>query len=661
MSSQHLCPFCSSPLLCQIVDGNLSWYCRHCHLDIPYGICQEIPEQDQADNSIAQIEEKSTWQILAKTWKKTITEIKDALKADRVVLWKYGVTGELRVLEEALNPDYPSMKDWLMGHFFTKQELAEFTQGKLQISANLTPDNQENLLDSFFEIKAKLVAPIILPDEHHVMPKLWGLLLVNHCAQEHKWEESEIKLVSIVAKQIGVNIAIFENYNRLKSEYQKLENLNLTEQTTCLKSTSQLESYLEKKWQEMKTSHQPLSIIIGKIDGLAQYKNIWGEQGQEELFKRIARVISSVFQNIEHLIVKNEQEELVIVLPGLDDAKAVKLAETMRQKVQDLQCQFKTEYLTMSFGVASKIPDDQITAKSLLTHAQNALNLNNGQSQSKNCLTFGEYNQKKNKDNKRFKYSHWEQLNALDQLQAYIAYFLSRGKIIISPVSGPLYFKGLVYQYRGYHHDFIYFWQELRQRKDYLDLYLQGDRYSFKDFLNGSFFIGECARCNIPIAIPVASAYDIPHCDLCNHSHEVESEYLVRVIALAQPLSELLQLQKLCAVNHVLLSCISTPEALTPKLWEKPLDLILIHSQIPSHIAEKWAKKIHQIPALVKVPIIALSREAGHGITYTNSEEELANYLLNPLNGKHLARYLRELSQHILLRKGENNLNWFPA
>jgi hypothetical protein len=240
MSSQHLCPFCSSPLLCQITDGNLSWYCRHCHLDIPYGICHEIEHQDEPGCIVAQNSGKSTLKLLEKNWQKTLTEIKDALQADRVMLWQYNQQGELKVLEEVVNPDFPSMKDWLMGHFFTKQELTEFTQGKSQIKSDLKTEFKDNLLESFFKVKAKLVAPIILPNNNHGIPKLWGLLLVQYCAQPHHWQESEIKLVSIIAKQMGLSIEQVENYQQLKLDYQKSENSNYINPVTYATNTGEI-------------------------------------------------------------------------------------------------------------------------------------------------------------------------------------------------------------------------------------------------------------------------------------------------------------------------------------------------------------------------------------------------------------------------------------
>jgi hypothetical protein len=88
----------------------------------------------------------------------------------------------------------------------------------------------------------------------------------------------------------------------------------------------------------------------------------------------------------------------------------------------------------------------------------------------------------------------------------------------------------------------------------------------------------------------------------------------------------------------------------------------LINSQVPSHLAQKWAEKIRKIPELATVPIVALSKQAGNGITsFDDSERELTNYLLNPLNGRHLAKYLREISDHLFLSVKQEHLNWFPA
>jgi diguanylate cyclase (GGDEF)-like protein len=53
MSQTHICPFCSSPLLCHIRLGKICWFCRHCHQEIPYGVLDDIEighEREDNDN-----------------------------------------------------------------------------------------------------------------------------------------------------------------------------------------------------------------------------------------------------------------------------------------------------------------------------------------------------------------------------------------------------------------------------------------------------------------------------------------------------------------------------------------------------------------------------------------------------------------------------------
>lgn len=636
MSSQHVCPFCASPLLCQIKGGTLSWYCRHCHLDIPYGIAHDIDHHNQ---TIAYTGQDCSQNFLEELLKNNIQEIKEALSADRVMLWKHSKTGELRVLLEALNPKYPTMKDWRVGHFFTSQEVCEFKQGKLQVRDNIQTKHQNNLLESFFKVKARLLAPVIINRESNDA-QLWGLLIVHDCTKNRQWQESEIKLVSLIAQQIGTQIEQNEKFQRLKLAYDNLEKIAGWDRATGLSSSCKLEDYLCQQWQKMAQFQQPLSVIICAVEG-----------DGNKFSPQIAQVINQVCHQQEKLIVKNEAEELIIVLPFTDGTKAVKQGEELRKRVQKLDLDPK---LKLSLAIASAIPKQDGEPNNLLQSAQEALT--RGKTSGGDPLVFQHHYLKPSVD---LKANAWEHLSSIEQLKAYIAYFISRGKRVISPGSGPFYFKGLVYQYQGYHQNFLDFWQQLRVRKDFLDLYLQGDRCSFGNFIDESVVVGECARCNVPIPTPVGAAYDIPHCDLCDeyeHQHEV-----VRVIAIAQPLTQMVQLQQLCARNRIQLTCVSTPESLKSYLGIEPIDLILIHGQIPFKLAQTWAKQIHEVLPLAEVPIIALSKEAGHGITGINSQQELAKYLLSPLNGKHLAEYLRELSEQSLNSQHKRLVNWFPG
>src|SRR6476619_3856875 len=108
-------------------------------------------------------------------------------------------------------------------------------------------------------------------------------------------------------------------------------------------------------------------------------------------------------------------------------------------------------------------------------------------------------------------------------LISYVAYYVSRGKAVISPLSDRLSFQGLVYEYRGYHRDFLLFWQRLQQRRDFYQLCLEGDTFTFKQLLEHRYEISECARCYLPIPTPMGGALDVPACHFCDREPSLKS------------------------------------------------------------------------------------------------------------------------------------------
>lgn len=50
MSSQHLCPFCNSTLVCQVSQGKPYWFCINCHQEVPYAFCDNVRETELINN-----------------------------------------------------------------------------------------------------------------------------------------------------------------------------------------------------------------------------------------------------------------------------------------------------------------------------------------------------------------------------------------------------------------------------------------------------------------------------------------------------------------------------------------------------------------------------------------------------------------------------------
>jgi PAS domain S-box-containing protein len=268
--------------------------------------------------------------------------------------------------------------------------------------------------------------------------------------------------------------------------------------------------------------------------------------------------------------------------------------------------------------------------------------------------------------------SRWHSHTSTDLLQSYVAYYLSRGKTVISPRFDAISFEGSVYEYWGYHSDFQDFWKQLASRRDFRELYLEGEIYSFGDFLGESCTVGECARCQLPIPMSSGHAYTVPNCTLCDdllmsqkaqaysEPQDFEEELEVtRVLAIGTPPTDYKTLQKLFSLNGFEVMFISKPEDVTPPSLPRAVDMVLIYAEVSEAEGQAWARELRRHPQIQHVPIVALSAKAGHGHPWIERTLRVEDYLLVPLGGEHLAHRLARLLP-FEPSSYTDALHWFP-
>jgi hypothetical protein len=245
------------------------------------------------------------------------------------------------------------------------------------------------------------------------------------------------------------------------------------------------------------------------------------------------------------------------------------------------------------------------------------------------------------------------QSNDEDILLDYVAHFISRGKVVVSNISGKVIYKGRVYQSIGYVPEFHEFWLNLRSRRDFEQLYLEGDVYCFGQFLNGSFEVGECVRCDLQIPIPLGMHQYQGSCHLCDKHPTINRINLLIVGDL--PTNPSL-LQKLFALRGFKVSFIDRPQGITEDILGMGIGLILLYGEVSERLGHLWLELLHHYTPFQYLPIVALSRQAGR--RGRNSTIELEDYLQQALNAESLTSSLRYLiQQHKQLPSG---LHWLP-
>ena len=191
---------------------------------------------------------------LNKIYEAIVQDVKDFLKADRTVIYKFNPNMSGTIVAEAVDPPWePSLHSNIVDTCFRDNLGGAYRQGKIFAAndihkANLT-DCHIQLLERF-QVKANLVVPILLPettqyfdiDASNSSPLLWGLLVVHQCSTTRSWEDVDLRLL----QQLSVQLAIAIQQAEL---YQNLQNLN-----------SSLEEKVQQRTNELRQNEQLLKV-----------------------------------------------------------------------------------------------------------------------------------------------------------------------------------------------------------------------------------------------------------------------------------------------------------------------------------------------------------------------------------------------------------------
>ncbi|PPT08318.1 two-component sensor histidine kinase [Geitlerinema sp. FC II] len=468
---------------------------------------------------------RSNWgltQNLNKTLKEISIGLRKILRVDRTLVCQIRRDREAVVIAEALAPGRKSMLKCRLGRFFSPEEITQFHVGNVQAIEDLSTVDLDRcptkILECFFEVSAKLAVPILLPaTEEYPIPRLWGLLMAHQCFIPHRWTQSQIDTMVLLAEQVATDIDREQRYQALEAAHEQLEQL------TCIR---EIEAF----------SLETRTTDVLEMDGFSP-----------------PEPVSS--------------------------------------------------------------PRRQPTVEASPTAV----------------------------------------------LKSYVAYYLSRGKAIVSPVSEVPQFHGVTYSYDGYHLDFDNFWRWLQQRSDFLQLYLEGDLRCFGHFLEGRYTVSECERCHLPIPASYGVAYDAPECALCDEECPVKAQEsgrefpMTNVVAVGDAPSNPWESDRFFEKNCFDVTFVEEPAEILAQRIQKKIDVVMIRSHLSETEGVSWAKELREHPSLAKTPIVALSDRAGYGLPWLEHSLDLEDYLLPPLNGEHLVRHLQRQR-----RSYKCLLHWFP-
>lgn len=158
---------------------------------------------------------------------------------------------------------------------------------------------------------------------------------------------------------------------------KELERLAIIDGLTKVANRRRFDEYLKEEWQRMRREKLPLSLILCDIDYFKFYNDSYGHQAGDSCLYQVAQILISCTRRSSDLLARYGGEEFVMVLPNTSSEGAINLAQSICLAVEKTQIEHKAsqvnQYVTLSVGVSSCIPEENISIKDLIKKADDAL------------------------------------------------------------------------------------------------------------------------------------------------------------------------------------------------------------------------------------------------------------------------------------------------
>jgi two-component system, OmpR family, sensor histidine kinase VicK len=217
----------------------------------------------------------------------TVTEVRRALQADRVLIYQVLPDGTGKAISEAVLPKCTA----ILGMEFPEEVFPVdyqqlYAQGRVRAVPDVHDPSAEVagcLLEFIeqFSVKAKLIVPILHslsvhpPRSNPPQTAIWGLLIAHQCDRPRQWQDFEIELMQRLADQISIALAQGELWEHLEDivteRTAELQAVNSSLQQE-INERKQVESALRQSEEQLRLITNALPVLIAYIDDRQCYQ-----------------------------------------------------------------------------------------------------------------------------------------------------------------------------------------------------------------------------------------------------------------------------------------------------------------------------------------------------------------------------------------------------
>lgn len=187
----------------------------------------------------------------------------------------------------------------------------------------------------------------------------------------------KVSVHQLEARERKLKILVEARTRELAKANEALEQMANSDGLTKIGNRRRFESFFADEWHRAVRFKTPMSLVMIDIDHFKLYNDTYGHQAGDDCLQRVAEALADTINRPTDLVVRFGGEEFAIVLGGTDAPGAQTIAEEAVQNLRSLEIphigSMTSEFLTVSVGVATVMPNLAMAEAELITAADRAL------------------------------------------------------------------------------------------------------------------------------------------------------------------------------------------------------------------------------------------------------------------------------------------------
>jgi diguanylate cyclase (GGDEF)-like protein len=167
-----------------------------------------------------------------------------------------------------------------------------------------------------------------------------------------------------------------EMNRQVAQELESMRHLACRDELTGAANRRTFNQVVQREWARAARQGEPLALVMADVDCFKSYNDRYGHPNGDRCLRSVAHALRSALRRPGDLLARYGGEEFAVILPNTPPAGAAAVAEEMRRRLAERNLPHAgspSGRVTVSLGVATRLPDSAASADDLVRAADDAL------------------------------------------------------------------------------------------------------------------------------------------------------------------------------------------------------------------------------------------------------------------------------------------------